>query len=242
MRKERRRVSMRVTIMLCAIMLMAGGTINGSLAWFVDSTSEVKNTFTVGSIGVTLNALSDTSTVTILNDAGSNGGSSAPTIIPGYSYKIKDTTVTITKGSEKCYLFAEIDESIGGLPAEITENGATRDAIFKDYISYELANGWIAGNGKREEDGGNGVPVGIYYRIVDKDEEQSQSFEIIKDNEVVFSNSITSEMLAAVGNDTTKFPTLSFSAYAVQYNSTNSQSFTPGEAWAILKEQADAKN
>jgi len=246
MRNKRGRVSIKVTLMLGALMLLIGGNITGSLAWFVDSTSQVKNTFTVGNININTAAEQAAPAAMLLADDGDLTANSAtpavPLLIPGHTLELIDTTVTISKGSESCYLFAEIVEDFGALPKTVTdeETGETRNVEFKEYIAYEVEDGWTAGDGIDEADGGSGVPEGVYYRIVMKDDVSDQAFKIVRDNKVTISKDITSEMLEVI-QEKQNYPALLFSSGAVQYYSTDSQNFTPGQAWSVLKAQSDAQ-
>lgn len=217
MRKKRGHVSIRGTLMLCALMLLAGGTYTESLAWFVDSLSQVKNTFTVGNIEGYMEA-DNTPAMMSLRDGEDALKNRLPALVPGHTLTLPNTTVvSISEDSETCYLFARIDKEVGNL---------------EEYITLKLAEGWTEGS---EE---NGVPAGVYFRVVEKDAEE-KTFFILENDEIEVSADITAEMLdEAAESETT--PTLSFSAYAVQYYSTNSQHFTPAEAWSILNVETDA--
>ena len=86
-------------------------------------------------------------------------------------------------------------------------------------MTCTIATGWTA------LDGVNGV----YYRVVDTST-ADQPFYVLAGNQVTVSGDVTKTML----NDLTEAtqPTLTFTAYACQYNSTNGTSFTAAEAWA----------
>lgn len=123
-------------------------------------------------------------------------------MIPGYTID-KDPKVTVKAGSEKCYLFVKVAES---------DN-------FDTFMTYDMADGWTA------LDGVNGV----YYREVETSTD-NQEFAVLKDNQVTVRGDVTKTML----NDLTEAtqPTLTFTAYACQYNSSNGTSFTAADAWA----------
>ena len=128
-------------------------------------------------------------------------------MIPGYTID-KNPKVTVLAGSEKCYLFVKVAES---------DN-------FDTFMTYEMAAGWTQLKDASE----NPVP-GVYYRVVDTST-ADQPFYVLAGNQVTVSGDVTKTML----NDLTEAtqPTLTFTAYACQYNSSNGTSFTAAEAWA----------
>lgn len=99
----------------------------------------------------------------------------------------KDPVVTVEAGSEKCYLFVKVTEG----------NNAA------NYLDYSVATGWtsLAGN------------TGVYYRIVDTNA-AAQTFQVLKDDKVTVKTSVTSAMMETAA---TSQPTLTFTAYAIQY-------------------------
>ena len=99
--------------------------IGGTLAWLTANTDPVTNTFTTSDINITLEESKD------LNLK----------MIPGWTIT-KDPKVTVTAGSEKCYLFVKLDKS---------EN-------FDRFMSYEMAEGW-----KPLKDAGDNAVAGVFY-------------------------------------------------------------------------------
>ena len=125
-------------------------------------------------------------------------------MIPGYTIT-KDPKVTVLAGSEKCYLFVKVAES---------DN-------FDDFMTYTIATGWTALTGVN----------GVYYRVVDASTATAdQEFGVLKDNQVIVSGDVTKTMLKDL-TETTQ-PTLTFTAYACQYNNSNDTNFGPADAWA----------
>lgn len=87
----------RILLTALAALLLVTLTIGGTMAWLVDKTTEVKNTFTTSNVDITLT-----------EEAGKTE----------YKFKMvpnatitKDPKVTVIKGSETCWLFVKIDES-----------------------------------------------------------------------------------------------------------------------------------
>ena len=121
----------------------------------------------------------------------------------------KDPKITVLKNSEDSYLFVEI----------------TKSTNFDDFMTFELVEGWTL-----VEDTKN-----VYVREVtmsDKDQE----FYVLKDNTVTVKESVTKTMLNDLDkNGTTNYPTLTFTAYAVQRDSKIEAINTAKEAWSIAK-------
>ena len=82
-----------LALALCLV-LVAGLSIGGTIAWITASTTKITNTFTVGDINITL-AESDNLDLKI---------------IPGKTIT-KDPVVTVNADSEACWLFVKIEES-----------------------------------------------------------------------------------------------------------------------------------
>ena len=79
--------------LVLALTLLVAGVVGGTLAWLTDQTAEVKNTFTVGDINISL-----TETTTDYK------------MVPGNTIA-KDPTVTVQANSEACWLFVQVTKS-----------------------------------------------------------------------------------------------------------------------------------
>lgn len=137
------------------------------------------------------------------------------TMIPGHTIE-KDPVVTVLGGSEACWLFVEIEES----------------EYLVDYIEYAVADGWTQGDDTN-------IPATVYYREVpasDTDEE----FHILAGDMVTVHRQVTEEMMDAIENGSTPYPTLTFKAYAIQLYSTNDVKFDVAEAWAQISTNPNA--
>ena len=84
----------KAIVAVVAFVLVLCCAIGGTLAWLVDSTSEVKNTFTYGDINIDL----------------SETTGSEYKMIPGNDIT-KDPKVTVEAESEACWLFVKVKES-----------------------------------------------------------------------------------------------------------------------------------
>lgn len=93
------------------------------------------------------------------------------------------------------------------------------EANWIDELSYAIADGWTE------------LETGVYYQVVDTNK-ADQTFAVLKDNKVVVSENLTKEEIEAVSANA---PTLTFTAYAVQYMKNNTEHFEPAEAWAKVQ-------
>lgn len=99
-----------------ALVLVFGAVVGGTLAWLIDFTEPIKNTFTVGNVNIDLTEADGSVTA---------GGSAEFKMVPGETIA-KDPKVTVEAGSEACWLFVKVEES---------EN-------LDDFITYGIAAGW----------------------------------------------------------------------------------------------------
>ena len=125
-------------------------------------------------------------------------------MIPGYTIT-KDPKVTVLAGSEKCYLFVKVAES---------DN-------FDDFMTYDMAAGWTALTGVN----------GVYYRVVETST-ADQPFYVLAGNKVTVNDTVTKADMDGLKANVATQPTLTFTAYACQYNNSNDTNFGPAQAWA----------
>ena len=200
----------KLLAILLAVVLLVGAVIGGTLAWFTDKTQTVQNTFTVGNIDIELDEDDNTKDDETRTEVGNDYK-----MIPGYDLS-KDPKVTVKANSEKCYVFVKMDKKIGNVTV------GDKTYTFDDFLSYSMADGWTLVPGQ----------TNVFYREVETST-ANQDFAVIKDNKVIVNESVTKEMMDALGTDNAKFPKLDITAYAVQYMNSNSDNFTPEAAWAI---------
>lgn len=118
----------KVLLIALAAILLVGASIGGTLAWLTAKTDTITNTFTVGNIAM---SLSETTT--------------AYKIVPGAEIS-KDPKITITAGSEKCYVFVKIDndlkltingvETVVGTPNIVAANWKPIETNSNIYVYY----------------------------------------------------------------------------------------------------------
>lgn len=207
----------KAAALVVASVMLVGGVGAGTLAWLTAETDAVTNKFTKSDINV---VLSET-----------KGGSDRKfQMIPGWTID-KDPMVTVTKGSEDCYVFLEVDES-----------------NIENYIFYAIDKSWTEMNLST-------LPTGkkVYYREV-MDINNDVEFSVLcagnetdgmgtandtKDDvsiswgadQVAVKPSVTKTMMEAITEE--NWPTLTFKAYAVQLwktNKPNRSEFAEGDA------------
>ena len=170
----------------------------------------------VGVVGGTLAWLTDTTAPVVNTFTASNieitlAETTGPEykMVPGCEIE-KDPVVTVKSGSEPCYLFVKLEKAND----------------FDGFMTYEMAAGWTALTGVD----------GVYYREVAASDDD-QSFDVIKDNKITVSETVTKAMLNGLTEAT--YPTLTVTAYAAQYAKNNTENFTAAEAWAVLNPPAN---
>ena len=177
----------RSVALLVAIALLIGCAAGGTMAWLMDKTDDVTNTFVAGDITITLKE-------SPLNSDGTYGApaenvTNAYTMIPGKEYK-KDPVVTVVNGSEDCWLFVKFEE---------TNSPST-------YLTYtsnlNTGNGWTQGSGT--------IPEYVWYREVPSSA-TDQYWNMLVGDTITVKDSVTKENMAAAA--TAK---LTYTAYAIQ--------------------------
>lgn len=175
---RRRSVSSRAFIALLALVLVIGCVAGGTVAWLVATSDTVTNTFTYGNINI---ALAETT-------------GEDYKIIPGKDIP-KDPKVTVTAGSEACWLFVKV-EKVGDIGTSTT-----------DPVRYAIDTGWAQ---LKDKDGKD--VSGVYYRLVDAVDNDT-AFNVLKDNKIIVSGELTKE---TINGYAVQQPKLTFTAYAVQ--------------------------
>lgn len=202
-----KQTNVKILTLVAAIALALACTAGATLAWLTDTTTPVTNTFTTAGIDVKLIETMKPDGTEVA--AGVTDWSAQ--MIPGYTYS-KNPKVTVKANSVDCYLFVKFEE---------TSNHST-------YLTYTstltTANGWTQGTGGGE--GGNGVPTNVWFREVTSST-SDQSWELLKDNQVKISESLTKDSMPTAE----KAPKLTYTAYASQLYKSSGTKFSAVEAW-----------
>ncbi len=169
---ETKKISKKGWIALLAAAVMLLGMVGGTIAWLIDKTDAVVNTFTYGDIKIDL-------TETDTNDGDQNPLTNEYKMIPGQKIT-KDPVLTVEKGSEDCWLFVKLEKST--------------NADFNEFMTYEMADGWTA------LDNVDGVYYREVAATDVADD--NKAFGIIKDNTVTVKETVTKGMLNALTEQT----------------------------------------
>lgn len=197
----------KAIVAVVALVLVLCCAMGGTLAWLVDSTTEVKNTFTYGDINISLweHELNEDG-LTLSADVFTGEEQTGFKMIPGNKIE-KDPTVTVKADSEASWLFVKIVES---------DN-------FDDFMTYGVASGWTQLTVDAE---GNAITDLIYYREVAATTADTD-FAVLANDSVSVRDTVTKDMLK---DGVFVAPTLSFTAYAVQRDANIT---TAAQAWNI---------
>lgn len=200
----------KTVALLLALTLVVGVVAGGTIAWLVDQTGTVTNTFTVGDVNVEL-------TETGIN----NDGEKNFQLIPGTSYE-KDPEVTIKANSVACYLFVRFDE-------------VNNPEKYLEYTStLTTTNDWTQLTGAKDTEG---KPVNVWYREV-SNSAADQSWDLLAKLDATSNNTVkVKTTVVKAGTDTTNTdnvamptaenqPQLVYRAAAVQKDN-----LTEVEAW-----------
>lgn len=109
--------SKALLLTLCAVLLVTASVL-GTMA-FLTSTDEVKNTFTVGQVKITLDEAQVDESGNPVEGAARVKANSYK-LLPGHTYK-KDPIVHVASTSEDCYLFVKVDNQIAAIEATNAE-------------------------------------------------------------------------------------------------------------------------
>ena len=190
-RRRRRRSTLKPLLVAMAVVLLIGCVAGGTLAWLTSTTPEVTNTFTSSDITIRLDETTGTQYK----------------MIPGWTIT-KDPKVTVTAGSEECYVFIKVSKS---------DN-------FDSFMSYSIITGDDAWTQL------TGVTDTVYYRIVNASAATSNVvLPILADNKIQVNGNVTKDMMNALNESS--YPTLTFQAAAVQYKDSNNSNFSPAAAY-----------
>lgn len=179
----------RSVALLVAIALLIGCAAGGTMAWLMDKTTAVTNTFTTSDIKITLEESDD------LNLK----------MVPGDTIT-KDPKVTVTADSEDCYVFVKV-EKLQGIVTYTPVGGVATETTWNDWMTFDIAAGWTQ------------VPdvQNVYYKVfdgTDPNNVKGSEYSVLLNDEVTVKTTVTKKMMNAV-SDSTK-PKLTFTAYAVQ--------------------------
>lgn len=195
--RQRKQRNRRIAMTVALVLVVALASIGGTIAWLTATTGSVVNTFTVGDIDITLTEKGATLTNNVY---GQNFD-----FVPGDTIT-KEPQVTVTAGSEACYLFIHVAEA---------NNTVTVDDKSVKVINWDVRDDWMPVVINNE------TKTGYYYREVNAATALGgESYYILtggttanQNGQVTVSNQVTKDMVTGLTNAK---PTLTFTAAAVQ--------------------------
>ncbi len=110
----------KTVALLLALVLVVGVAAGGTMAWLLDKTDSITNTFTTSDVDI---ELAETATNFQM--------------VPGTTIT-KDPKVTVKANSEKCYVFVQLVES--NWPTAAETDGTRK-------VNYAVDTGWTKGDG-----------------------------------------------------------------------------------------------
>lgn len=129
----------RALLLVACAVLLVSLSVGATLAYLTSQTGVVTNTFTVGSVNITLDEYK-VDEYGVADTTANRVQANTYKLIPGHTYT-KDPIVHVAAGSEICYLYVKVTNDIAAIEADPT-------------IAVQMeANGWHALEG---------VP-GVYY-------------------------------------------------------------------------------
>ena len=182
-----RHFNVKAISVVLVLVLLIGGMIGGTVAWLIDKSDSVVNTFTYGDINIELDE-----TDTGLDNDG-NDTTNEYKMIPGQPIGT-DPTITVKSGSENNWLFVKLVKSTN----------------FDNFMTFTIADGWT----QLYDVQGNEVE-GVYFRF-QSETDVDVAYPVLKDDQVIVKGEVTKQMLNALDADET-YPKLTVTAYAVQY-------------------------
>lgn len=151
-------------VVACALLLVAA-SVFGTMA-YLTSTDEVKNTFTVGKVKITLDEAKVNPDGTAVASA-ARVKENAYKLMPGHTY-IKDPTVTVEADSEEAYVRMKVEvENIDQLKAVFTDEsyyGTNRVFLLQKLVDGWYNAKWASVGYVESEDGKTGTYEFRYYQ------------------------------------------------------------------------------
>lgn len=198
------------TVIATALILCCA--IGATFAWLSVKTSEVKNTFTVGNINISLweNKIADGGKEFASPEA-TVTANDGYVMVPGATL-VKNPTVTVEANSEDCWVFIKVKKS----------------SNFDTFMSYLVNSAWTQLD-TAEDDG-----YEVYY-LEHTSQTTDKDYSFIAGEKVTINGTVTKDQLDAIQASPSTQPTLNFTAYAIQKDSFS----TATAAWDEVKNSAN---
>ena len=171
-----------------ALVLVIAMSVAGTYA-YLTSQAEVKNTFTVGKVAITMDEAA-VDEYGVADNRVPRVTENSYKLMPGHTY-VKDPTVVVTGGSENCWLFVKVENGV----AAYEKAGDTT-------IAKQIENnGWTALDNN----------PGVYYKSVTKSND-AQTFVVFKN----FTIADNADGANGWSNVTAENTNITVTAYAIQ--------------------------
>jgi len=172
-RPRRRGVNVRPIALALALVLLVGAAVGGTIAWLIDKTAPVTNTFTTAGIDIDL-----TETFNTASKEGGQMDTWTAQMIPGKEYK-KDPVVAVdgTKTDIDVYLFVKFEE----------KNNASTYLTYTSLLNE--ANGWDLVDGQ----------TNVWWREV-KTTDGIKSWHLLEGDKVTVKNTVTKNNMTDAAN------------------------------------------
>lgn len=202
-RNRRNAMIKKLAVMFCAVALIVGAAIGGTLAWLVDDTEAVTNTFTVGDINIMLDETTGNSY----------------DIIPGNNIT-KDPKVTVLANSEDCWVLVKVDISDWPINDAISYNWGSDWTVYSNNLNTVNAteNSVVSGT------------IWLYTTV--SSQTTDKELEILANNTITVTGDLTKDDVNSIKDNlkivtgegdnavvTYRSPEMIFTAYAVQNDS-----------------------
>lgn len=193
-------------LVACLCVALAVLTVAGTTLAYLTSQAEVKNTFTVGNVKMTMDEAKVNTDGTPVENA-NRVGSNDYILSPGHTY-VKDPIVHMDAVSENCYVFIKVENGLGVLEAATS----AEDGGYKNIAAQITANGW------KPLMNGTTAVAGVYYQEYTKNQtdRELKVFENFKiaDNANTLKNA-NNQVIWDTITDANKI-TVNVTAYAIQ--------------------------
>lgn len=180
----------KILALVLAVMLLVAASVMGTVAWLMDTSEAVKNTFTAGNIEIELDETVD----------------SEFDILPG-TEETKDPVVTVKANSEDCWVYIQVQE---------VRNDAAKegDTVTHKYVTWNIdTNYWTE---LSSENGVTTYYANNKYETIGED----VYYNVLAGQKVSYDEGLTKEMIDKLYTDgsfdASKQPELNFKAFAVQ--------------------------
>lgn len=189
------RTKRKALLLTLSALVLVAASILGTVAYLTSTTGPVTNTFTVGSVAITLDEADVNEYGDLILDETETPVarvySNEYKLIPGRTYT-KDPVVHVQPGSEPSYIFVKVENGLTGIEGPST------------IASQMTANGWTLVPGETN--------IYSYKDIIDARAEQD---DLTVFNNFTVSSAVTAEALSTY-TTVEKIPNITITAYAIQ--------------------------